>query len=74
LQLLPYIAEKKNITVISHSLTALYEASKYPSLGVIALGGIYNRTSSSFLGCNTMNEIVEKVNRSRVSGYDGGNA
>lgn len=57
LQLLPYIAEKKNITVISHSLTALYEASKYPSLGVIALGGIYNRTSSSFLGCNTMNEL-----------------
>lgn len=57
LQILPYIAHKKDITVISHSLTALFEAAKYPSLRVIALGGVYNSTSSSFLGGNTLNEL-----------------
>ncbi len=57
LQILPYIAGKQNITVISHSLTALYEATKYPMLHVIALGGIYNWATSSFLGGNTMDEL-----------------
>ena len=57
LQILPYIAHKKDITVISHSLTALYEAAKYPSLRIIALGGVYNGTSSSFQGGNTLNEL-----------------
>ncbi len=57
LQILPYIAHKKNITVISHSLIALFEASKYPSLRIIALGGVYNSTSSSFQSGNTLNEL-----------------
>lgn len=57
LQILPHIAQKKDITVISHSLTALCEAAKYPSLLVIALGGVYDRTSSSFVGSNTLNEL-----------------
>ncbi|MEN6338740.1 MAG: DeoR/GlpR family DNA-binding transcription regulator [Clostridiaceae bacterium] len=57
LQILPFIAGKQNITVISHSLTALYEAAKYPMLHVIALGGIYNWATSSFLGGNTLDEL-----------------
>lgn len=57
LQILPYIAGKQNITVISHSLPALYEAAKYPSLHVIALGGIYNWATSSFLGGNMQDEL-----------------
>lgn len=57
LQILPYIADKKDITVISHSLVALYEASKYPSLRIIALGGVYNSTSASFQSTNTLNEL-----------------
>ena len=57
LQILPNIAHKKNITVISHSLTALCEAAKYPSLRIIALGGVYNSTSASFQGGNTLNEL-----------------
>ena len=57
LQILPYIADKKEITVISHSLVALYEASKYPSLRIIALGGVYNSTSASFQSGNTLNEL-----------------
>lgn len=57
MRLLPYLAEHSNVTVITHSLTALYEAAKYPSLHVLALGGLYNATTSSFVGGNTIEEI-----------------
>lgn len=57
LQILPFLAGKQNVTVISHSLAALYEAAKYPALHVIALGGIYNWATSSFLGGNTLDEL-----------------
>lgn len=57
LRILPYLAEKQNVTVITHSLMALYEAAKYPSLHVIALGGMYNYVTSSFVGANTLDEL-----------------
>jgi DeoR family myo-inositol catabolism operon transcriptional repressor len=55
--LLPHLAEKTNVTVITHSLAALYEAAKYPSLHIIALGGLYNDATSSFFGSSTLNEL-----------------
>lgn len=57
MRILPYLAEKQNVTVITHSLMALYEAAKYPSLHVIALGGMYNWVTSSFVGANTLDEL-----------------
>lgn len=43
--ILAHLATKSNVTVISHSLSALYEASKYPNLNVIALeNGLTNTT------------------------------
>ena len=57
MQLLPNLADHSNVTVITHSLTALYEAAKYPSLHVLALGGLYNPTTSSFVGGSTIDEI-----------------
>ena len=56
-RILPYLADKKNVTVITHSLMALYEAAKYPQLNVIALGGMYNAATSSFVGSNTLDEL-----------------
>jgi len=56
-EILPYIAAKNDITVISHNLAVLTEASKYASLHVIALGGIYNRDTASFSGKNTLEEL-----------------
>ena len=55
--ILPYLKDKHNVTVITHSLIALYEAAKYPSLHVIALGGMYNYITSSFVGSNTLDEL-----------------
>ena len=46
--MVPYLAEKKDITIITHSLNIMYEAAKYPSLNIISLGGIYSHTTSSF--------------------------
>lgn len=57
MRILPYLADKQNVTVITHSLTALYEAAKYPSLHAIALGGMYNAATSSFVGSNTLDEL-----------------
>ena len=56
-RILPYLADKKNVTVITHSLMALYEATKHPQLNVIALGGMYNAATSSFVGSNTLDEL-----------------
>jgi len=57
MRILPYLSEKHNVTVITHSLMALYEAAKYPSLNVIALGGMYNWVTSSFVGATTLDEL-----------------
>ena len=46
--MVPYLAEKKDITIITHSLNIMTEAAKYPSLNLISLGGIYSHTTSSF--------------------------
>jgi DeoR family myo-inositol catabolism operon transcriptional repressor len=59
LSLLPQLAKKRNITVISHSLTVLSEAARYPSLNVIALGGIYNNESASFSGKSALDELAK---------------
>ena len=39
-KIIPYLADKQDITVITYSLSAMYEASKYPSIRLVALGGV----------------------------------
>ncbi|MGO5052527.1 DeoR/GlpR family DNA-binding transcription regulator [Lachnospiraceae bacterium LCP25S3_G4] len=55
--ILPHIANKQNITIVTHSLSAMYEASKYPTLKVIALGGMYNIATSSYVGISTLEAL-----------------
>ena len=45
--LLRFLVAKKRITIITHSLGALSEASKYDNLNIISLGGIYSPTTDS---------------------------
>lgn len=59
LDILPHLANKRNITVISHSLTVLAEATRYPTLNVIALGGIYNSATASFSGNSVLSELAK---------------
>ena len=55
--LIPHLAGLDNVTIVSHSLPVLYEASHYPSLQVIALGGSYNPTTGSYGGISTLNYL-----------------
>jgi len=55
--LLRHLKDKKNVTVVTHSLTAMYEASLLPNLNIIALGGAYERGTSSFNGISTLEEL-----------------
>ena len=55
--LLPYLVNKRNITLITHSLSALYEAAKYPNLNVIALGGQYSPSTASYVGASTLQTL-----------------
>lgn len=56
-QILPYLSKKNGITVVTHSLPALYEASRYPNLNVINPGGTYNVDTASYVGISTMEAI-----------------
>jgi DeoR family myo-inositol catabolism operon transcriptional repressor len=55
--MVPYLAEKKDVTIITHSLNVMYEAAKYPSLNLIALGGYYNHTTNSYSGISTLDPL-----------------
>lgn len=59
IHVLPYLAEKSNITVISHCLKVLAQAARYTSLNVIALGGIYNCDTSSFTGQSALDDLAK---------------
>jgi len=45
-----HLANMDNLTIVTHSLVAMSEAAKYPKLHVVALGGYYNHTTSSYSG------------------------
>lgn len=55
--ILRHLGEKNGITVITHSLISLYEASTLPNLNIIALGGVFNPATSSFTGISTLDSL-----------------
>lgn len=55
--LIPHLAGLENVTIVTHSLPVLYEASHYPSLQVISLGGSYNPTTGSYGGISSLNYL-----------------
>ncbi|MFV0528142.1 MAG: DeoR/GlpR family DNA-binding transcription regulator [Lachnospiraceae bacterium] len=54
---IPYLAKLEGITIVTHSLPAMYEASKYSTLKVISLGGLYNPSTSSYVGISTLDAL-----------------
>ena len=55
--LLRFLVAKKRITIITHSLGAMSEASKYDNLNIISLGGIYSPTTDSFVGLSAIEAL-----------------
>lgn len=66
--LLRYLTMKKKITIITHSLGAMTEASKFENLNIISLGGIYNPTTDSFVGLSTIEALsAMRINKAFMS-------
>ncbi len=53
LQMLPYLADKKNLTVATYSLPALMELTRYPQIRAIALPGVVLGRTASVVGAST---------------------
>lgn len=62
--MLKFLAMKKRITIITHSLCALAEAAKYEELSIISLGGIYSHPTDSFVGLSAFEALsAMKINK-----------
>ena len=57
LEMIPFLAQKNGLTIVTHSLSVMYEAANYPSLSVFALGGMYDEKTSSYVGMSTVGAI-----------------
>ena len=56
--MLPHLAGK-NVSIVTHSLSVMAEAAKYPSLTVIALGGVLNHATYSLV--NEVNSGLRSI-------------
>ncbi len=61
LYMLPYLRDMTDLTIVTHNLSAMLEVAKYPNLKLIALGGMYNASTSSFIGITT-EETLQRYN------------
>lgn len=57
-QVVSYLADKSNVTVVTNNLNVIYQASQYTNLKLFTMGGYYNHPSSSFLGINMSENIL----------------
>jgi len=60
-QIIDYLGERKNVTVITHSMDVITRAFAYPNLTVIAISGTLNRQTYSFTG-QTGPDILKEYN------------
>lgn len=59
LQMVPYLADKKNITVITYSIPALAELAKYPQIRTVALPGVVQGRTASLVGSSTCQALLQ---------------
>jgi DeoR family transcriptional regulator, myo-inositol catabolism operon repressor len=57
--LLKHVKPSMNITIVSNSLNVFNEASNYPGLNVISLGGLFSEKTNSFIGIAAINHLRE---------------
>jgi DeoR family myo-inositol catabolism operon transcriptional repressor len=60
-----FLQNKKNVTVLTHSLDVINRAVRFPNLEVISLSGILNRKTLSFTGQSTI-DALENCNISKT--------
>lgn len=50
MHMVPYLAEKNNLTILTSNVYVINEAFKYPQMNVISTGGTLYRPSNAFIG------------------------
>jgi len=60
-QMIDFLGDRKNVTIITHSLDVITRAFAYPNLTVIAISGTLNRLTYSFTG-QTGSDILKEYN------------
>lgn len=55
--MLRHLTGRKKLTIVTHSLAAMFEASKYENLSLICPGGIYSPPTDSFVGLSTFEAL-----------------
>jgi len=63
--LIPFLKYKENVTVVTHSLSAINEVSKLQNLTLISTGGFHQIKTNSFAGISTI-EFLKKLNISKA--------
>jgi len=59
LQMVPYLAEKKNLTVITYSVPALAELVQYPQIRTVGLPGVVLGRTASLVGHSTCQALQQ---------------
>ncbi len=57
--LLPFLSERRDVTVITHSLIAMIRASECQHLNLIGLGGVFSNRTSAFASIATVEELTK---------------
>ena len=63
--MLPYLAQKQNLTIITNAITIAYKLGQYEHIEVIVLGGWLRRTEYSLLGHIAM-QALQDLQASKV--------
>lgn len=63
--LIPFLKDKENVTVVTHSLSAINEVSKLQNLTLISTGGFHQRKTNSFAGISTV-DFLKNLNISKA--------
>lgn len=57
--LMPFISDRRDLTIVSNSLIVFNEIQKYPGLNLLANGGLFNFKTKSFVGLGTINGLKD---------------
>ena len=57
--MLPFLADKQNLTIITNAITIAYDLGQYPDIEVIVLGGWMRRSEYSLLGHIAMQALQD---------------
>ncbi|MCY6957147.1 DeoR/GlpR family DNA-binding transcription regulator [Clostridium brassicae] len=59
LQMVPFLKNKQNLTIITNNLVVIQEAIAYDNLNILSTGGTLYRNTSSFVGIETLNFLKQ---------------